>query len=49
MLRRMPLCLALLCFPAFSTAVDSIGITVSDLDRSVEFYTTVLVREGLGG
>ncbi|MFN0105629.1 MAG: VOC family protein [Bryobacteraceae bacterium] len=28
--------------PALVTAVDSIGITVSDLDRSIEFYTRVL-------
>src|SRR2546427_6265861 len=28
--------------PKLVTAVDSIGITVSDLDRSVEFYTSVL-------
>ena len=27
------------------TAVDSIGITVSDLDRAVEFYSTVLTFE----
>ena len=27
------------------TAVDSIGITVSDLDRSVEFYSKVLSFE----
>lgn len=29
-------------------AVDSIGITVSDLDRSVEFYTSVLSFEKVG-
>src|SRR5438876_10513683 len=28
--------------PQLVTAVDSIGLTVSDLDRSVEFYTNVL-------
>src|SRR2546427_3802719 len=28
--------------PKLVTAVDSIGITVSDLDRSVDFYTNVL-------
>src|SRR5437016_5972736 len=28
--------------PQIATAVDSIGLTVSDLDRSVEFYTNVL-------
>jgi len=28
--------------PALNTGVDSIGITVSDLDRSVEFYSNVL-------
>src|SRR5712672_1879298 len=28
--------------PRLVTAVDSIGITVSDLDRSVDFYTNVL-------
>src|SRR5512145_1629412 len=27
------------------TAIDSIGLTVSDLDRSVEFYTKVLSFE----
>src|SRR5437867_12700764 len=27
------------------TAVDSIGLTVSDLDRSVEFYSKVLTFE----
>jgi catechol 2,3-dioxygenase-like lactoylglutathione lyase family enzyme len=44
MLRRMLLFL-LLCLPAFTAAVDSVGITVSDLDRSIEFYTTVLSFE----
>lgn len=28
--------------PPLVTAVDSIGLTVSDLDRSVDFYTCVL-------
>jgi catechol 2,3-dioxygenase-like lactoylglutathione lyase family enzyme len=28
--------------PRLATAVDSIGLTVSDLDRSVDFYTNVL-------
>src|SRR5437016_14628198 len=28
--------------PRLVTAVDSIGLTVSDLDRSVDFYTNVL-------
>jgi catechol 2,3-dioxygenase-like lactoylglutathione lyase family enzyme len=41
MLRRTLLFL-LLCVPAFTAAVDSVGITVSDLDRSVDFYTSVL-------
>src|SRR5436190_21875408 len=31
--------------PQLATAVDSIGMTVSDLDRSVEFYTKVLTFE----
>jgi len=31
--------------PQLVTGVDSIGMTVSDLDRSVEFYTTVLSFE----
>src|SRR5262245_49294385 len=31
--------------PKLITAVDSIGLTVSDLDRSVEFYTKVLSFE----
>ncbi|HZO53215.1 MAG TPA: VOC family protein [Bryobacteraceae bacterium] len=31
------------------TAVDSIGITVSDLDRAVEFYTNVLTFEKVSG
>ena len=31
--------------PRLATAVDSIGMTVSDLDRSVEFYTKVLSFE----
>src|SRR5579871_4312043 len=44
MLRRTLLFL-LLCLPAFTAAVDSVGITVSDLDRSVDFYTTVLSFE----
>ena len=44
MLRRTLLFL-FLCVPAFTAAVDSVGITVSDLDRSVEFYTTVLSFE----
>src|SRR5579884_3530883 len=30
---------------SFVTAVDSIGMTVSDLDRSVEFYSKVLTFE----
>ena len=28
--------------PQLVSAVDSIGLTVSDLDRSVDFYTSVL-------
>jgi catechol 2,3-dioxygenase-like lactoylglutathione lyase family enzyme len=31
--------------PALVTSVDSIGLTVSDLDRSVEFYSSVLSFE----
>ena len=45
MLLRMQLAILLLCAPAFTAAVDSVGITVSDLDRSVEFYTGVLSFE----
>src|SRR6266700_2967100 len=52
MLRRAFLSLALLCgvlaaaeHTALITAVDSIGLTVSDLDRSVEFYSKVLSFE----
>jgi catechol 2,3-dioxygenase-like lactoylglutathione lyase family enzyme len=51
MLRRTFLILALaagaLCAstPQLVTAVDSIGLTVSDLDRSVEFYSKVLSFE----
>lgn len=48
MLRRMFVALAL-CFVALASdrqsqiaAVDSVGITVSELERSTEFYTTVL-------
>lgn len=47
MFRRAFLALVLLAAgvsgaPPLVTAVDSIGLTVSDLDRSVEFYTKVL-------
>jgi catechol 2,3-dioxygenase-like lactoylglutathione lyase family enzyme len=50
MTRRVLLALLLLAVPALPdgarvTAVDSIGITVSDLDRSVDFYTRVLTFE----
>src|SRR6266852_6187833 len=52
MLRRTLLSLFLLSgalspasAPRLATAVDSIGMTVSDLDRSVEFYTKVLSFE----
>ena len=52
MLRRTLLSLLLLAgalgaagAPQLATAVDSIGMTVSDLDRSVEFYTKVLTFE----
>jgi catechol 2,3-dioxygenase-like lactoylglutathione lyase family enzyme len=31
------------------SAVDSIGLTVSDLDRSVAFYTSVLSFEKVSG
>ena len=31
--------------PAAVTAIDSIGMTVSDLERSVDFYTKVLSFE----
>lgn len=44
---RVASAIALLALPAplqaqLVTSVDSIGLTVSDLDRSVDFYTTVL-------
>ena len=49
MLRRTILSILLLASaisagksPRLVTAVDSIGITVSDLDRSIDFYTNVL-------
>ena len=51
MLRRTFLVLLLLAAalgaadPGRVTAVDSIGLTVSDLDRSVEFYSKVLTFE----
>jgi catechol 2,3-dioxygenase-like lactoylglutathione lyase family enzyme len=50
MTRRALLVLLLLVSPAIPngrgvTAVDSIGITVSDLDRAVDFYTRVLTFE----
>jgi len=52
MLRRSFLTLVLLCGalgagdgPPLVTAVESIGLTVSDLDRSVEFYSKVLTFE----
>ena len=38
-------CLAASDHPPLVTAVDSIGLTVSDLDRSVEFYSRVLSFE----
>lgn len=42
MLRRTLLTFAFIGRAWAATGVDSIGITVSDLDRSVEFYTKVL-------
>jgi catechol 2,3-dioxygenase-like lactoylglutathione lyase family enzyme len=51
MLRRAFLASLLLIFglgasgPALVRTLDSIGLTVSDLDRSVEFYTKVLTFE----
>src|SRR6266853_4653673 len=52
MLRRTLLSFALFCdvlragdHAPLVTAVDSIGMTVSDLDRSVEFYSKVLSFE----
>ena len=42
MLRRTLLTFAFVGCAWAGTGVDSIGLTVSDLDRSVEFYTTVL-------
>lgn len=53
MLRRALLTLVFITFASandlrrLATAIDSIGITVSDLDRSVEFYTGVLGFEKL--
>lgn len=51
-MRRILLALVLTCspFPAVGhaqlvSAVDSVGLTVSDLDRSVDFYTGVLSFE----
>ena len=35
--------------PPLANSVDSIGITVSDLDRSVDFYTKVLTFEKVSG
>lgn len=45
MLRRMFLSLLLAGLALGGTAVDAVSITVSDLDRSVEFYTKVLSFE----
>jgi len=52
MLRRAFLSLAVFCLPLAASdlrplvsAVDAIGMTVSDLDRSVEFYSKVLSFE----
>jgi catechol 2,3-dioxygenase-like lactoylglutathione lyase family enzyme len=45
MLRRTLLAVALLAQLALGTGVESIGMTVSDLDRSVDFYTKVLTFE----
>src|SRR5512147_341216 len=53
MLRRAFLTLVIVCgvlqasddHPPLVTGVDSIGLTVSDLDRSVEFYSKVLSFE----
>lgn len=42
MLRRTFLAIAFLGSAWGGTGVDSVGMTVSDLDRSVEFYTKVL-------
>ena len=56
MLRRTLLSIVLLAgalgaagAPQLATAVDAIGMTVSDLDRSVEFYTKVLTFEKVSG
>lgn len=40
MLRRTLLAFLFAALAFAQLAVDSIGITVSDLDRSVEFYST---------
>lgn len=45
MLRRTFLAVFLLGNALAGTGVDSIGMTVSDLDRSVDFYTKVLTFE----
>src|SRR6266545_366407 len=42
MLRRTLLAIILVAGVSRATGVDSIGMTVSDLDRSVDFYTKVL-------
>jgi len=50
MLQRLLLTLVLVASAGASTqvtAIDSIGITVSDLDRSIDFYTRVLHFEKL--
>lgn len=47
-MRRLFLLWALLCataVPAQVTGVDSVGITVTDIDRSVDFYSRVLTFE----
>ncbi len=45
MLRRTLLHTALLLRIASASGVESVGMTVSDLDRSVDFYTNVLTFE----
>ena len=41
-MRRFVLAGVLLAVAAKAAGVESIGLTVSDLDRSVDFYTKVL-------
>ena len=46
-MRRLACILVLSAAACYSAGVDSIGMTVSDLDRSVEFYTKILTFENV--